>query len=108
MTNNYYRNDFTIGTQVFYVPEHVPIINGFGDKNLDHPDVERGFIYGLTDNFPNARYVRYFNNLSTTGGDLVFRTRVNSQLTSIHQLVAKKYTAQKYIDSIIKQLDKDK
>jgi hypothetical protein len=102
------KSSLSIGQQVFYVPDYVPTINGFGDRDLDHPDVEPGFVSGVTPNFPNSRYCRYFHHLSRTGGALILRTVSCSQLTSNHQLVARDYTDQATIDFYLKQIEEDK
>jgi len=104
------KSSFGIGQQVFYVPDHVPTINGFGDRDLDHPDVEPGFVTGFADtsSFPSSRYCRYFHHLSRSGGALILRTVSCGQLTSTHQLVARDYTSQSTIDFYLKQIEEDK
>lgn len=73
------------GTQIAYIPSHV---REYFDSNLDHPDVEFGFVVDLQGE-ENA-WCRYW----LKGKPGFLRTRANSELTPIRNLVEYKSVSQ--------------
>jgi len=68
------ENGLCATDQIMYMPQHVK-----GD--VDHPDVEIGFIVGITYDRTEA-FCRYFQKGSKTE----FRTRANSECTPVNCL----------------------
>ena len=61
------------GTQIIYIPTHAK-----GDKN--HPDCENGFVTSVQG---DSAFCRYWSKQDSTK----LRTKANSELTSIRDLV---------------------
>jgi len=78
------------GTQIAYVPMHA-------DGDLDHPDVEFGFITSVRD---DAAFCRYWRK--GQAGQL--RTVANSELTPLDMLVECKSIGPSVVDQILKEL----
>lgn len=63
------------GLQVAYLPDHA-----FGE--IDHPDVEWGFVTSLPESPNGAAFVRYFRSRDSDE----LRTKANSELTPLDNL----------------------
>lgn len=75
-----------VGTQIAYVPYH-----SAGD--LDHPDVEFGFVTGISKD-GSAHFCRYWSKHAP--GEL--RTKATSELTPNEYLVEHISTGQSFVD----------
>lgn len=78
------------GTQIAYIPSHA---NG----NINHPDVEFGFVISET---ANSHYCRYWKK----GNIYSLRTKANSELTPNECLVKHRTHPQYVVDGFIKEL----
>lgn len=83
--------EFKRGDQVAYIPNHA---NG----NIDHPDVEFGFIVSVRPD--NAAFVRYWSKRNPSE----LRTKANSEATPVANLVHHQAKPQEEIDELLKTL----
>lgn len=83
------------GTQIAYIPNHVaPLWNGAA--NLDHPDVQFGFV---TNGGGPAYHCRFWHR-----GKLELRTTANSEMCMTVNLVEHISIDQWYVDRLMKEL----
>lgn len=78
------------GTQIIYVPQHA-----LGDFN--HPDCEKGFITSLGYSSQDA-FCRYWRQTPPFG----LRTKANSELTPISQLIVQDSVSQEEVEAALK------
>ena len=81
------------GTQIVYLPPHA-------ERNLNHPDVEYGFITsGPVTVAPNvaAYYARYWRK----GHPGKLRTKANSECTSLDCIVVKDSVPQNVVNAVL-------
>jgi hypothetical protein len=87
------NEQFKRGDQVARIPDHA--------DNIDHPDVEFGFVTGKAVSYPpNYAFVRYWSK--QTPNEL--RTKANSEATPVENLVKYQSKSQEEIDELLKTL----
>lgn len=79
------------GTQTAYVPMHA-------DGDINHPDVEFGFITSVHE---SAAFCRYWYR----GQPGVLRTRSNSELTALARLVKHVSVSQEKVEQLLERLE---
>ena len=79
------------GTQIIYIPTHAE-----GDE--DHPDADAGFVTSMRDD--DFAWCRYWS-MHYPG---VLRTKANSELTDITQLVERQTVPQHTVYALIEEL----
>jgi hypothetical protein len=90
------KHDFKPGDQIVYMPDHA-------NNNLNHPDVQIGFVMSMKDDFAFCRYWR-----GTYGKPIPeLRTKANSEATpyrNLWRLHACPFP-QKFIDLTIRRIE---
>ena len=80
------------GTQIIYVPDHA-------DGDVDHPDVEVGFVTTYTPGTVMA-FCRYWSKYEPDR----LRTMANSELTPVRNLVVRNTVPQHEVEEQLKKL----
>lgn len=77
--------------QIAYIPNHA-------EGNLDHKDVQFGFVMSVTENGAFCRYFRSKDNA-------MLRTVANSELTPFENLVPYELHSKKFIHNLVKSIN---
>ena len=84
------------GTQIIYVPSHIP------KPNIYHIDTEFGFVFGKCADKQHV-FCRYWSKYNPNE----LRTKANSEATPIDRLVIKDTRKQSLVDQAIKEIENE-